>query len=94
MIGMVEAASLVPLAKKPFPRLSYAEAMARYGTDRPDIRFGLELVDIGDLVADSAFRVFNRAIEKSDSQLAMIRRNGKTLAAMKIGKEPLRGGMI
>lgn len=45
-------------------------------------------------VFDSAFRVFNRAIEKSDSQLAMIKRNGKTVAAMKIGKEPLRGGMI
>ncbi len=58
MIGMVEEASLVPLAYDTFPRLSYADAMERFGTDRPDIRFGLELVSIADLVADSAFRVF------------------------------------
>jgi aspartyl-tRNA synthetase len=58
MIGMVESASLVPLASKEFPRLSYAEAMERFGTDRPDLRYGLELVNIADLVAGSAFRVF------------------------------------
>jgi aspartyl-tRNA synthetase len=58
MIGMVKTASLVPLATEDFPRLSYHEAMDRFGTDRPDLRFGLELVDISDLVADSAFRVF------------------------------------
>ena len=58
MIGMVKTASIVPLAYEKFPRLSYAEAVSRYGTDRPDVRFGLELVEISDLVADSAFRVF------------------------------------
>ena len=36
---------------KPFPRLTYAEAMARFGTDRPDLRFGMELVDVSDLAA-------------------------------------------
>jgi aspartyl-tRNA synthetase len=58
MVGMVKEASLVPLASEQFPRLSHAETMARYGTDRPDVRFGMELVSIDDLVADSAFRVF------------------------------------
>ncbi len=58
MIGMVKAASLVPLAHEAFPRLSYAEVVDRYGTDRPDIRFGLELTNIADIVANSAFRVF------------------------------------
>jgi aspartyl-tRNA synthetase len=58
MIGMVEAVSLVPLAHKPFPRLSYAEALDRFGTDRPDLRYGLELISIADIVANSAFRVF------------------------------------
>lgn len=42
----------------PFPRLTYAEAMARYGTDKPDLRFGMELVDLTDVVAHSEFRVF------------------------------------
>jgi aspartyl-tRNA synthetase len=57
-VGMVKEASLVPLAHEQFPRLSYTEVTERYGTDRPDIRFGLELVNLADLVADSAFRVF------------------------------------
>ncbi|WP_448570367.1 aspartate--tRNA ligase [Trichothermofontia sp.] len=47
---------------RPFPRLTYAEAMARFGTDRPDTRFGLELVDVSDLLQDSGFKVFSGAI--------------------------------
>ena len=58
MVGMVKAVSLVPLAHEQFPRLSYAEATERFGTDRPDLRYGLELVDIGDIAGSSAFRVF------------------------------------
>ncbi len=58
MIGMVRAVSLVPLAHEQFPRLSYAEATERFGTDRPDLRYGLELVDVGDIAGKSAFRVF------------------------------------
>ena len=46
------------------PRLEYQEAMDRFGTDKPDIRFGMELRDISDLVDDSGFRVFKEAIEK------------------------------
>jgi aspartyl-tRNA synthetase len=48
----------------PFPRLTYAEAIDRYGSDKPDLRYGLELVDISDLVADSQFAVFTGAIER------------------------------
>ena len=43
----------------PFPRLSYAEALRRYGTDRPDLRIPLELVDIADLMAEVEFKVFS-----------------------------------
>ncbi|MGL5193041.1 MAG: aspartate--tRNA ligase [Chroococcales cyanobacterium] len=47
---------------RPFPRLTYAESMIRYGTDRPDTRYGMELVDVSDLVKDSGFKVFSGAI--------------------------------
>ena len=47
---------------RPFPRLTYAEAMARYGTDRPDTRFALELVDVSEIMQDSGFKVFSGAI--------------------------------
>jgi len=46
----------------PFPRLTYAEAMARYGSDKPDIRFGMELTDVSDLVANCNFKVFAGAV--------------------------------
>jgi aspartyl-tRNA synthetase len=62
MIGMIEECSQCQLLAKPFPRFTYAEAMARYGTDRPDIRFGMELTDVSDLVAESAFRIFSGVV--------------------------------
>ena len=49
---------------KPFPRLSYAEAMERYGMDKPDLRFGLELKDLTDIAAKSDFAVFRSAIDQ------------------------------
>ncbi|MBR8828826.1 MAG: aspartate--tRNA ligase [Gomphosphaeria aponina SAG 52.96 = DSM 107014] len=47
---------------RPFPRLTYAESMDIYGTDRPDTRFGLELVDVSEIVKDSGFKVFSGAV--------------------------------
>ena len=49
---------------RPFPRLTYAEAMERYGSDKPDTRFGLELVDVADIVKDSGFKVFSGAVKQ------------------------------
>jgi aspartyl-tRNA synthetase len=46
----------------PIPRLKYADVMARYGSDKPDLRFGLEIVDVGDLAADSDFSVFKTVL--------------------------------
>jgi aspartyl-tRNA synthetase len=45
-----------------FPRMTHAEALARYGSDKPDLRFGMEIHDISPLVKDSAFRVFSDTI--------------------------------
>jgi aspartyl-tRNA synthetase len=63
MIGMVEAACDKRIKTIPFPRLCYQEALARYGTDRPDLRYGLELQDLSAVAARSAFRVFAGAVE-------------------------------
>ena len=49
---------------KPFPRLSYTEAIECYGTDKPDLRFGLEIRDLSDIVAQSDFSVFRSAVAK------------------------------
>ncbi len=46
----------------PLPRMTYDEAMGRYGSDKPDTRFGLELVDVGEIVKDSGLKVFNTVI--------------------------------
>lgn len=48
----------------PFPRLTYKEAMERFGSDKPDLRFGMELVNVSDLVANSGFKVFAQAVAK------------------------------
>ncbi|MFB2918641.1 MULTISPECIES: aspartate--tRNA ligase [Aerosakkonema] len=47
---------------RPFPRLTYAEAMERYGCDKPDTRYDLELVNVSDLFKDSGFKVFSGAV--------------------------------
>jgi aspartyl-tRNA synthetase len=49
---------------RPFQRLSYADAMSRYGSDKPDLRFGLELVDLSDLLSNCGLKVFAQVIEK------------------------------
>ena len=75
MIGIVEECSDRRLLTKPFPRFTYAAAMARFGTDRPDIRFGMELVDVSDLVAESGFRVFSSTVA-AGGQVKGIRASG------------------
>jgi aspartyl-tRNA synthetase len=56
---------------RPFPRLTYAESMNRFGCDRPDTRFGLELVDLSDFLKESSFKVFSGAIKNGGSVKAI-----------------------
>ena len=46
----------------PLPRLKYADILLRYGTDKPDLRYGLEIIDIGDVAAETEFKVFQAAV--------------------------------
>ncbi|WP_429950498.1 aspartate--tRNA ligase [Enterococcus sp. AZ101] len=55
----------------PFPRISYNEAMARYGSDKPDTRFEMELIDIADVVKDVDFKVFQMALENGGQVKAL-----------------------
>jgi aspartyl-tRNA synthetase len=62
----------VPLPN-PFPRITYAEAMRRYGSDKPDLRVALELVDVADLVRDCDFKVFAGPAKDPAGRVAALR---------------------
>jgi aspartyl-tRNA synthetase len=61
--GLFESLSSKRIQQKPFPRLTYADSMLRYGNDKPDLRFGMEIRDVTDIVAASEFGVFAKAAE-------------------------------
>ncbi len=62
LIYLIEKTTTKRIKQRPFPRLTYAEVMERYGTDHPDLRFDLPLVDISDLAAAGSFGVFQNAL--------------------------------
>ena len=64
LASLVEATKPDMEVLKPFPRLTYKEAMEKYGTDKPDIRFSLELKDISDVAAETDFAIFRTAIDE------------------------------
>lgn len=76
VFGELKGIALQP----PFPRMTYSDAMDRYGTDRPDTRFDLLLTDITDIVAESDFRVFRQAVERGGIVKALRVPNGKDLS--------------
>ncbi len=56
----------------PLPKLTYADAMSKYGSDKPDTRFGMEITDVSDLVADCGFGVFSGAVAGGGSVRAIV----------------------
>ena len=76
MEGMIRGLFKETLAidlPNPFPRMTYQEAMHRFGSDRPDLRNPLELVDVGDLVADADFKVFSGPATDPHGRVAALR---------------------
>jgi aspartyl-tRNA synthetase len=59
MMARVFEAAEFPVGPPPWPRMSYDEAMGRYGSDRPDLRFGLEIADLGEALGGTEFKVFS-----------------------------------
>ncbi len=60
----------------PFPRMTYAEAMERYGIDKPDTRFGMELINLSQLASQMEFKVFKGAVENGGEVKAIVVENG------------------
>ncbi len=60
------------IVAQPFPRLTYQEAMDRFGSDRPDMRFGLELVDVSEVFRESSFRAFRQVLESGGQIKAIV----------------------
>ncbi|MEK9626193.1 MAG: aspartate--tRNA ligase [Gammaproteobacteria bacterium] len=73
MIRTVFAETLSINLPNPFPRLTYAEAVRRFGTDRPDLRIPLELVDVADLMQDVEFKVFSTPARSTGCRVAVLR---------------------
>lgn len=67
----------------PLPRLTYTDAMNRYGSDKPDTRFGMEIQDISDMVKSCGFGVFTSAIEAGGSVRAIVAKNAASVLTRK-----------
>ena len=83
MLAAIFKAALNVDIKTPFDRLTYREAVTRYGSDKPDRRFEMELVDLGEIFRDSSFKVFRGALDAGGVVKAI---NAKGFAGITIGQ--------
>jgi aspartyl-tRNA synthetase len=83
IVTMFRAAAGVQLPT-PFPRMSYADAMARYGSDKPDLRFDMPLYDVTAFAATSEFKVFREASGKGKTVKALVVKGGHSIARSRI----------
>ncbi|MYC27981.1 MAG: aspartate--tRNA ligase [Nitrospira sp. SB0662_bin_26] len=70
----------------PFPRLTYQEALSRYGTDKPDRRFGLELCDLNEVAKQVEFKVFRETVEKGGQVSGLVVKGGADIARNQIDR--------
>ncbi|HMA37434.1 MAG TPA: aspartate--tRNA ligase, partial [Chloroflexia bacterium] len=71
LVALVPAVGEKRIMTLPFPRLTYADVLERYGSDKPDIRFGLEIHDLSTIVRDSEFAVFRDALQNGGAVRAI-----------------------
>ncbi len=83
-VAMVETIRPDVRMPKPYPRFTYAEAMRRFGTDKPDLRYGMELVDVSDLLAKSEFEVFQQTLAAGGVVRAICAPGGAALSRRQI----------
>ena len=83
MLASIFKATLTLDIRTPFDRLTYREAVSRYGSDKPDRRFGMELVDLGEIFRQSSFKVFRSALDAAGVVKAI---NAKGFAGITIGQ--------
>jgi len=69
----------IPLIKTPFQRMGFKEAMSRFGNDKPDTRFGMELIDISDLVTECDLGIFSKTVSKGGVVKCINVKNGEKL---------------
>ncbi len=72
LIELTEKIGHKRVLAKPFPRLTYQEAMDRYGSDKPDIRFGMQLIDISSVLSSCAFHVFSDTLKAGGQVKAIV----------------------
>jgi aspartyl-tRNA synthetase len=72
MIEITESFTQKTIQQKPFPRMTYAEAMDRYGNDRPDLRFGMELQNVSDSLRGTGFKAFAGVLENGGQVKAIV----------------------
>ncbi len=84
LIQLCREISPKPIWKTPFPVISYAESMDKYGIDRPDLRFGVQLCNLGEVVKASGFGVFRNALVGGGQVKAVVYPGGAQLARREI----------
>lgn len=67
----------------PFEKMTYSDAMNRFGSDKPDVRFGMEIKDVSDIVADCGFGVFSGAVKNGGSVRAIVAENASQILTRK-----------
>ena len=91
LIAKLMEAAGKPVPALPIPRMTWREAMDRFGSDKPDLRFGMEITDLADVFAGTSFKVFARALESGGVVKAINAKGASPLCSIKMVEEDWTG---